>query len=323
MATKLSPTLIKTLDILNDCTIHSGEEMAQKLNISRAAIWKIIKHLKEYNISIASSHHGYQLEAPLMLYDKKKIEELLHYPNIQLEVFESISSTNDYLKSKDVTSRLDFCLAEYQTKGRGRLGRTWISPFGKNIMLSFSCVFNKDISELSGLSLVIGILVAQALNNFDSKFNAMLKWPNDLLLNNVKVGGILVDLLAEANGSCKAVVGLGLNVNMRDEKLEGVERTWTSLDQFTHQTLDRNLIVAQIINSLAEGLEGFTKSGLKPYMQIWDTFDMLKDRTIALESAGLRVEGVGKGITKEGHLLVLAFGDMKSFSSGEATLLRY
>lgn len=119
MAHQLSSTISKVLDILNDGTIHAGSDIAETLAISRTAVWKIIQRLKKYHVDIHSQHQGYQLTSPLILFDKKKIENLVGRSKITLEVFEKITSTNNYLKDKVSLKIIHFCLAEYQSKGRG------------------------------------------------------------------------------------------------------------------------------------------------------------------------------------------------------------
>lgn len=128
MAHQLSPTTLKVLDILNDGKIQAGSDIAATLEISRTAIWKIIQRLKKYNVDIQTQHQGYCLSSPVILFDQKKIQRELKKLKITLEIFESLPSTSDYLKSKLPLKNAHFCLAEHQSKGRGRLGRTWSSP---------------------------------------------------------------------------------------------------------------------------------------------------------------------------------------------------
>jgi BirA family biotin operon repressor/biotin-[acetyl-CoA-carboxylase] ligase len=322
MAHELSSTTLNILNILNDSKLHTGTEIAETLGVSRTAIWKVIQRLKRYNIDLKSRHQGYLLNAPLFLLDKGKIETFLKGSKIKLEIFESISSTNDFLKNKPLSPHLSICLAEHQTRGRGRMGRSWTSPFGRNIHCSFSYVFNRDISEISGLSLVIGILIAKTLESFDQRLKPLLKWPNDIYMNNKKIGGILIDLMAEANGSCRAIIGIGLNINMKDQALEDVNKPWTSLENLLNAKIDRNILVAQIIDSVLNGVDVFLEKGMDPFLSEWSHYDLLKGKKVSVTDTNHTTSGIARGITQQGYLLLeLPSGEIKKFSYGDATLL--
>jgi BirA family biotin operon repressor/biotin-[acetyl-CoA-carboxylase] ligase len=323
MAHPLSTTVFKVIDILNDCKVHAGTEIAERLDISRTAVWKIVKQLKKYSIDIESEHLGYQLKSPLLLLDKKKIESLLQDPSVTLEMFETLSSTSDYLRDKTSPKNKEVCLSEHMSKGRGRLGRSWISPFGRNIYCSLNLLFNKDICELSGLSLVVGILVANALESLDPDIKPFLKWPNDIYVNGQKMGGILIDLLAEAYGNARVIIGIGLNVNMKDVELQVVSQPWTSLEHVLNKKMDRNVIVAHLIQHILKGLEIFIQKGMDPFLAEWDRYDLLKSKEVSLGNPGPIVSGIAKGINKHGYLLLeLPTGEIKPCSFGDTTLLK-
>lgn len=322
MAHQLSSTISKVLEILNDGAVHAGSDIADKLSISRTAVWKVIQRLKNYDVDIKSQHQGYQLSAPLILLDKKKIEKGLEHPNITLEIFENIPSTSDYLKNKAPSKDITFCLAEYQSKGRGRLGRTWASPFGRNIYCSFRYVFNKDISELGGLSLVVGILTAQALE-FSTILKPLLKWPNDIYVNDQKMGGILIELMAEANGNCTAIISMGLNINMKDGGLKDIDQPWTSLEHVLNENLDRNIVVARIIESILSGMAVFHEKGIEPFLLEWKRYDLLENQKISISMGKEIVPGIARGINSHGYLLLeRATGTMEPVSYGDTTLLK-
>jgi len=323
MAHQLSSTTSKVLEILNDGGIHAGSDIANTLDISRTAVWKIVQRLKKYDVDIKSQHQGYQLSAPLILLDKKKIERALERPKVSLEIFETISSTSDYLKNKAPSKNITFCLAEYQSKGRGRLGRTWASPFGRNIYCSFRYVFNKDISEMAGLSLVVGILTAQALESFSPTLKPLLKWPNDIYVNHQKMGGILIELMAEANGNCTAIISMGLNINMKDGGIKGIDQPWTSLEDALNEKFDRNIVMARIIQSTLSGMEVFHEMGIAPFLSEWKRYDLLENRKVSLSMGKEIASGIARGIDSHGYLLLeRSTGAMEPFSYGDTTLLK-
>ncbi|MBX9620766.1 MAG: biotin--[acetyl-CoA-carboxylase] ligase [Alphaproteobacteria bacterium] len=323
MAHELSSTTLKILDILNDCKVHAGTDIAGDLHISRTAIWKVINRLKHYDVDIQSHHQGYGLKSPLILLDKKKIEDLINDPSITLECFETLPSTSEYLKDKIPLNNPLVCLVEHQSKGKGRMGRSWASPFGRNIYCSFSTLFHKDISEMSGLSLVVGILTANVLESLDPKVKPLLKWPNDLYVNHKKMGGILIDIIAEAYGNCTAIISVGLNINMKDAELEGVDQPWTSLEHMLNVKSDRNLIVAQLIQSVFKGIDVFAKHGMEPFLDKWKEYDLLENKHISVSQGAEIISGIARGINPQGYLLLeLLSGEVRKLSYGDTTLLK-
>jgi BirA family biotin operon repressor/biotin-[acetyl-CoA-carboxylase] ligase len=316
-------TLSKVLEILNDGALHAGSDIAQSLTISRAAVWKVIQRLKKYDVDIKSQHQGYQLSSPLIPFDKAKIERLLEPAKIILEIFETIPSTSEYLQNKASSKNITFCLAEYQSKGKARLGRTWASPFGRNIYCSFRYVFNKDISEMAGLSLVVSILTVQALESINPTLKLLLKWPNDIYVNNQKMGGILIELMAEANGNCTAIISMGLNINMKDCDLKNIGQPWTSLEHVLDENFDRNVVVARIIQSLLDGMAIFHEKGIEPFLLKWKQYDLLENQKISINIGKEVRSGIVRGINDHGYLLLEnAAGTMEPFSYGDATLLK-
>lgn len=324
MAHKLSPTTLKILSILNDCETHAGPDIAEALGISRTAVWKIIKRLMQYNIDINCKHDGYSLNSPLVLLDKNKIEEVISDPRITLECFETLPSTNDYLKNTLPLKNLSVCLGEHQSKGRGRMGRAWAAPYGRNIYCSVSYIFNKDVSELSGISLAVGILIANVLSSLADHVKFFLKWPNDLYVNNQKFGGILVDVMGEAHGSCTAIIGIGLNVNMKDVRLEEVDQPWTSLEHVLNKQLDRNILSGHIINAIVDGMALFEVKGIEPFLSQWKQYDLLENKRVSLSHGAGIISGIARGISQQGYLLIeRPSGNIETFPSGDTTLLKW
>jgi BirA family biotin operon repressor/biotin-[acetyl-CoA-carboxylase] ligase len=320
MIHELSSTTLGLLNILNDGQRHAGTEIAEILGVSRMAVWKVIQRLKNYNIGIKSEHLGYSLESPLLLLEKSKLQKYLP-KDVALDIFESLPSSNDYLRNLTSTTSPHICLAEHQTHGRGRLGRSWASPFGRNIYCSMSYVFKKDISEMAGLSLLVGILTAKALEVVDQRFKPRLKWPNDIYIDGKKVGGILIDLIAEANGTCKAILGIGLNVNMKDIPLKGVGN-WTCLEELVDQKLDRNEVAGEMINSLFKGMETFASRGFPSFLPDWKRLDFLDNKKVTLTSGQEAHSGIAKGISPQGHLFLELPQGLKQFSYGDTRLVK-
>lgn len=283
----MQATLIKVAEILNDNQYHDGNSIGKQLNITRAAVWKIIKKLEAYNIPIQSvKGKGYILEEPLILLDENKIKALISEKNIDIEVHEKIDSTNDYLKkSSKKNKKIRVCIAESQTQGKGRLNRQWHSPFGKNIYFSMNYPFQKDMSELSGLSLVVGLAVCSAIENSCSLSHALqVKWPNDILANQKKISGNLIEIQAESHGFCQAIIGIGINVNMQHAYHNEINQQWASVRELSQSYQDRNQLCVQLIQQLLSYLQRFCQSGLKVFLNEWQQRDYLFNKAIKLTS---------------------------------------
>lgn len=317
-------TLFKVTQLLADGEYHNGTFIGKVLNITRAAIWKVIKKLQQYGVPLSCvKGKGYKLEAPLILLEAQKIASLLDEDLIDIEVLEKVDSTNQYLKTKlNDSKRIKACIAEMQTQGRGRLNRQWHSPFGKNIYLSLLYPFQKDISELAGLSLVVSLALCRAIDIIiDQKEKMWIKWPNDLIVATQKVAGILIEIQGESNGFCQVIIGIGINVNMVDVSREVISQSWSSLQKLTGQYYDRNLLCAELMRQLLIYLERFSTFGLNDFSSEWQQRDALFGQALEVISGNQHYSGIGNGIDAQGHLLLkLADGSIKGFSSGDTTL---
>ncbi|XP_022778303.1 uncharacterized protein LOC111319834 [Stylophora pistillata] len=319
-----SETFKEALNILNDLNVHSGSDLGKHLGISRTAVWKITKKLEKYGVKFNSDSKGYQLKDPLVLLDEKKIRAHTSSQDYSIEIYESLGSTNDHLLISNLPPvPPHFCFAEFQEKGRGRLGRQWHSPFGANVVFSLSRVFDRDMGDLSGLSLVIGICIIEALKDSGIEADLKLKWPNDVYLNGVKVEGNLIDVRAEANGHCQAIIGVGLNVNMLPEKGISIDQEWTSLAYALDQKFERNILAANLIDVLLRNLTLFNEKGFNVFFDRWQSLDFLEGKDVALMQLTQKKEGRVLGVDNRGYLLIEdKEGSTQSYSSGEAILLK-
>lgn len=253
--------------------------------------------------------------------DEAKIRSGVKNQNVDIELLGSVTSTNDFPQEKTSTRTLQFRLAEHQSKGRGRFNRPWVAPFGANILLSCRFAIPHDTSHCAGLSLCVGLAVLKALREFGLK-GLSCKWPNDILYQNQKLAGVLIELQGEAHGGMEAIIGIGCNVNMSTEMLSTIDRPTTSLQVILGKTQDRNRVAALLINALDEYLERFEKKGFVDFLTEWKTYDALQGQPITLNlGAGNTIQGIGSGIDAAGHLLLhLPSGEIKAYSAGEASL---
>lgn len=323
---KMNTDLIKVTQFLNDLEFHDSTSIGNSLNITRSAVRKVIKKLEAYQVPLISiKDKGYQFQAPLILLDKTKIKELLITKSVQLEIYEEVGSTNDQVREiYDQKKQVTACLAETQTQGRGRFQRQWNSPFAQNIYLSLLYPFTKDISELGGLSLVVGMAICKAIESCcDLPKPLQLKWPNDVLYNGQKLAGTLIEMRAEADHDCQVVIGIGLNVNMQLDPSKKIKQSWCSLKNCTNQFYDRNILTAALIDQVTSYLERFAQKGLVNFLNEWRTRDFLFNKPVDLKSNQKEFRGLGQGITEHGHLLLkLRNNTIRAFSSGDTTLHR-
>ncbi|MGE3920635.1 MAG: biotin--[acetyl-CoA-carboxylase] ligase [Gammaproteobacteria bacterium] len=193
---QLPSNMVRLIRLLADTKFHTGNELGEHLNVSRTAIWKQIKQLENLGVKIDKSQvNGYKFSKPMVLIEKKQISTFLNSKEMQkachFKILSTVTSTNDYLKSRKNTNEFDFCIAEQQTEGRGRFNRAWFSPFAENIYLSCSWQLHCDVSELSGISLIIGMIVIDTLHAYGLDVPFKVKWPNDVYYNKQKVAGSL------------------------------------------------------------------------------------------------------------------------------------
>jgi BirA family biotin operon repressor/biotin-[acetyl-CoA-carboxylase] ligase len=323
---ELNPNLVALVKLLNDRKYHDGTSIGHELNISRAAICKSIKKLKQYHVPLTSTKgKGYQLNTELLLLDKPELQSALRHHSVKVEVLEKIASTNDYLKSlSEGNQDVIACLAEAQTAGRGRLQRQWHSPFAENIYLSLLCPFEKDISEFGGLSLVVGLAVCHAIESvieISSEF-LKIKWPNDILLKGKKLAGTLIELQAESNGYCQAIIGVGINVNMKKIVQADIVKNWGALGNSINKYIDRNQLAPEIIDTVIDYLDKFSSQSFKAFQNEWQQRDYLINSRISLTSGKKIFKGLYSGVNQHGHLkLTNDSGQMVTFSSGDASVL--
>lgn len=255
--------------------------------------------------------------------DKSIIAANICDQKIKIDLFKTIGSTSEYLKGVSPGAMPHICIAEQQTKGQGRLGRSWHSPFAQNIYLSCRYAFQKDLSQLAGLSLAVAIAVIDALKSFCSLEKLMVKWPNDIICQDKKLGGILIDVQAEANGACSAIIGVGINVNMLEDERHQITQDWVSFRKILGEQVDRNKICISLINHLLSCLEQFANNGFHRFIDAWANLDYLVGREVALKTPEGEMIGTAQGIDGLGNLLLeLSGGAVRAFSSGDTSIIK-
>jgi birA, biotin-[acetyl-CoA-carboxylase] ligase region/BirA biotin operon repressor domain len=266
--------------ILSDGEFHSGEQLGEKLGMSRAAINKHIQTLRDWGVDVFTvPGKGYSLPEPIQLLEEERIRQQIEYGNVA--VLPVIDSTNQYLLDRihELHSG-DACVAEYQTAGRGRRGRKWFSPFGANLYLSMYWRLEQGPAAAIGLSLVIGIVMAEVLQSLGAD-KVRVKWPNDLYLNDRKLAGILVELTGKTGDAAQIVIGAGINLVMRHVENDVINQGWINLQE-AGISIDRNTLAVRLIKELRDSLRLFEQEGLTPYLTRWKRLDNFIDRPVKL-----------------------------------------
>ncbi len=309
---------LKLAALLADGEFHSGEHLGEALGMSRAAVNKHIQTLKSWGLDIYTvTGKGYSLAMPLQLLDEALIQA--HLETSGIAVIPVIDSTNQYLLDRMDQLESGFaCVAEYQQAGRGRRGRKWFSPFGANLYLSMYWRLEQGPAAAMGLSLVIGIVMAEVIQSLGAE-NVRVKWPNDLYLNDRKLAGILVELTGKTGDAAQIVMGAGINLGMRGEGTSEINQGWINLQE-AGVTIDRNQLAAHIINSLRAALPLFERDGLAPFIPRWEKLDNFINRPVKLLIGEREVYGIARGIDKQGGLLLEQEGVSKSWVGGEISL---
>ena len=306
---------------------HSGTELSDALGVSRSAVWKQMNGLAELGLQhSAVSGKGYRLDKPLELLTHLEINKAVNDQARALissfEIHDQIDSTNNYLveRSHNNAPSGSICFSEYQTAGKGRRGRQWVSPYGSNIYLSILWRFQQGPAAISGLSLAIGVAVIRALKQHHVN-DIGLKWPNDIYSQGKKLGGILVEVSGETDGPCSAVIGLGLNLYLPETEAETITQAWTDLSKITGENkLFRNNLAGTLLNHLLPVIAEYEGVGIKAYLDEWRDYDCLKGKSATLYIAQQQFEGIVQGIDDNGMLLIKrADGNVQTFASGEVS----
>ncbi|HEX6998858.1 MAG TPA: biotin--[acetyl-CoA-carboxylase] ligase [Gammaproteobacteria bacterium] len=300
------------LAALADGRARSGEELARAFGVSRAAVWKHVRKLEDWQVEVRGAPgHGYRLERPIDLLDREALAAALARRlegAVRLEVHTELASTNARLLDAPPPPGVSSaCLAEYQTAGRGRRGRRWRTPLGAGLCLSVGWQFERTPPDLPALTLAAGVTTRRVLAA-EAGVDAALKWPNDLVWDERKLGGILVEMTAEAQGACHVVIGVGINVAMPPALLAAVS-DWPrgAVDLATAtggSPPSRTALAAALVEALHRLCAGYAASGFAPYLDGWREADYLRGRRVAIDEPRAPVTGVALGIDASGALLV-------------------
>ena len=324
-----SPLIARVFAELADGEFHSGEQLAEALGVSRSAVWKAVESLRELGATLhAVRNRGYRLRSGSDALDAARIMQLLpaavrrHVHGV--EVAWTVDSSNSVLLARPNSpfGVSDIFLAEYQTAGRGRRGRVWLAPPGGSICLSLGWTFREVPQEIGALGLAIGVCALRALRESGVE-GVALKWPNDILVEGKKLGGILIELRAESAGPANVVIGIGLNVALGAELLQRIGETGVAAIDIVSAGLEqpsRNALAAALIDQVVRGLLAFEKEGLRPFREEWRSADALRGREVDVHTLEGVARGLARGIDLHGALVLETPQGVRRFVSGDVTV---
>jgi len=263
--------------------------------------------------------------------DKGRIDEYLMREGMhefpQLEVKESVTSTSDcvFEQLKITSGQFNVCIANQQTKGRGRSANVWLSPPDANIYLSMGCCVDLSwLKKINCLSLACGVSISRMLGSLG--VNAGVKWPNDILVKGKKLSGILIETKIKPE-NIHIVVGVGLNFNMQDQLASGIDQPWIDMKQAMKESaytegvnLNRNQLAAGLVKTLTECLFEYNENGFESFVQDWEKFDVLRGHEVVVKTDCENLEATAQGINDDGSLRVKVGREERSFYAADIKL---
>jgi BirA family biotin operon repressor/biotin-[acetyl-CoA-carboxylase] ligase len=323
MTHTLSTELKKLIHILSDGQYHTIESLARSLQLKPAELDKLLAQLATWDIELQkNTQQQYAIPGGLELLSLSNLSQSLtaagqsFHP--QLVIFDTLASTNDYLLQHALPAKVQICLAEKQTAGKGRRGRVWQSPYGKNIYLSIGWRFTQTVSCLS---LAIGVAVIETLSQYGIQQDIAMKWPNDIYWQGRKLAGILIELGSEISNQAYAVVGVGINLALASSASELIEQAWVDIATITHSKPQRNKLVGILLQRLLTALSLFEQQGFAPFANAWQKYDATLGKNVSVIMPTTTITGIGRGIDAQGYfLLENAQGQIQRFSSGEVSI---
>lgn len=313
------------LRLLADGRFHSGEAIAQHFNVSRTTVWSSLQAAEALGVEIFSVRgRGYKLPEAITLLDREAVLTAIGEERawFNLELHDQLESTNSYLmKQASAGAAHATCVAaSLQTRGKGRRGRAWQAGLGSSLTFSLLWRFQVGASALSGLSLAVGIAIIRVLHTIGVGA-AKLKWPNDVLVNQEKLAGILIELQGDMEGPSAAVIGIGINLHLPENLKQHIDQPAIDLEAAAPQPINPSQFLGLLLKNLANVLREFETYGFESLRKEWIQHHAYQGQTVRLSLPdGREMQGVVNGIATDGVLLVDTAAGTQRFSAGEISL---
>ncbi len=313
------------IELLADGEFHAGDELGERLAVSRAAVWKQIQKLVQMGIEVQSvKGKGYRLVAPIELLSKDVILQRLG--EVETELLSEIVLLHQTTSTNDIATAMAakgsgsgvVIMAEQQTSGRGRRGRAWVSPYGCNLYISCIWEFFQGAAALEGLSLATGVAITRAFSALGIA-GAKLKWPNDVLIDGKKISGILLEMTGDPSGRCQVVVGVGINHKLPLSAGAAIDQPWCRVDDIA-PGVSRNVLAAEVVSQLLRMLSSFQREGFSAFRSEWESLDQFRGAEVIIKTGAAEIGGIADGVDATGGLRLITGQGLQIMKGGELSL---
>jgi len=316
------------LTLLADGEFHSGEVLARRLGVSRASVFNALAEVGEHNVVLHRIRgRGYRLARPWQRLEHDEVARWLgdEAAQFDIEILPQAESSNTLLLQR---ARLDdasggahsgsVVAVELQSAGRGRRGRVWHSGLGTALTFSLLWRFACGLNALSGLSLVVGVALVRALNELGAQ-GVLLKWPNDIMTTQGKLGGILLEVHGDMLGPSTVVIGIGLNFTLPSEMVRRIDQPACALDEVCTTMPTRSRLLAKILQELARVLRQYEQGGFALLRKEWEGYHIHQGCQIRLKMPDSKIVcGFASGVNDSGELCLETSQGVQYFNTGEA-----
>ena len=320
---------LEVLKLLADGKIHSEKEIVKSFNLSSSMLSKYICNLRQLGIETESiNRQGYRLSRPIDFLNRQKISNELKTSMAdrihRLEIFPELDSTNTYLLRAPVpeSGQVTVCLAEYQSSGRGRRGKKWSVPFGGGLCLSVGWLFDDMPQNLSALSLTVAVVARRIIGELTGCY-PLVKWPNDLVWKDQKLGGILIESSGENGSALHVVVGIGINVSIDPVYLRKI-CDWPEgaidMNSMVKGQFIKNELASRLIEGFFETLKSYESSGFELHHEEFISAHYLNGREVVLSNGSSKLSGTVVTVDLDGALVLETGSGVRRVISGEVSL---
>jgi len=325
----MKPLTFAILRILDDGGYHSGTALGQALNLSRASISNALRDLDRYGLIIHRIRgRGYRWLNPVQWLSIDHVQSHLSESadTFQIEILNTVESTNASLLQRAVShdfsggGRMQVLVAELQTNGRGRRGRSWLSGLGDSLTFSILWSSQCSVHALSGLSLAVGVAIIRALASI-GVHGVALKWPNDVLFKSHKLAGVLIELHGDMLSPSTVIIGIGINLKLSGNIKSQIDQPVTDIASIANQMPDRNLLLAVLLSELTRVLDIFDKHGFEPFRDEWIRYHAYQNMPVSVYLPnGSTEHGIANGVAADGALQLVTHAGVLRLRSGEMSL---
>lgn len=307
-------------------TLSSGREYSySELGISKGSVEEFKSYSERVGLNLRLIGNRMQIPGGLDLLDRDKVLKLVpahikKHVNLMAPLW-SIDSTNTFLLNASARESIHgvICWAESQSAGKGRRGRRWVSPFAKNIYMSYGWRVDTRQRAIDGLSLCTGVAVVRALEACGVG-GLKLKWPNDVIANTGKIAGILIEIGQFQAGIAQIVIGIGINLALSAKDAIDIDQPWSDIERHSTRKLSRNQLLAELLEAIATMLLAFETEGFLCCQAAWQELDAYKNQQIELIQGSKRHVGENLGVDPHGNIKMKVNGEIRSFNAGEVSL---